>query len=375
MIKNTRTVTQTTSTAGTFEASAEYFYQLGLYPFPVNDKVPAIKGWQKRRGLETTVSLASKFPDANIGIPTGHNTGITVLDLDDASQLEAAIKRFGDTPLIFGTPSGGYHLVYRHNGERCPNIRVQLGIDADLKGQGGFIVGPGSVRQDGQHAGKKYEVYCGSLTDFDPNSLPTIKPEALNVSDLPPANCGSVVQLDPRARGRIAGTGYRQTDIFDHCRYQAPGCQSEEDLVAAAVLRNSQFEVPLSDQEVRRTAVHVWRDYHLTGRNYVGSKGCAQLPYELIMRLAAETHGPIALHLYAFLKTRHGARTVPFAVCATEMTGKSLPWPVKKIDKARRLLCEIGALVCVRQGGLAEGGKTVPSLYRFPDRLPNWEII
>jgi hypothetical protein len=99
-----------------------------------------------------------RWPDANIGIRTGRESGLVVLDVDvrhggDVSleALEATYDRLPPT-LTALSGSGGKHLYFRHPGGRIPNS-AQLGgfSGLDVRGDGGYIVAPPSLHQSGQH--------------------------------------------------------------------------------------------------------------------------------------------------------------------------------------------------------------------------------
>lgn len=81
------------------------------------------------------------FRAANLGIVTG----LSGVDCDTRGCLLEAYRLFGETPLVMVTPSGGLHLYYRSSGEGCSRFRAD-GIHGDIKGAGGFIVGPPSFR-------------------------------------------------------------------------------------------------------------------------------------------------------------------------------------------------------------------------------------
>jgi hypothetical protein len=95
---------------------------------------------------------AEKFPDANIGILT-KLSGVTIIDVDSPDLSEDMANRFGPTPMITGTPSGGQHRWYRGTGERSTNLRRSEGLAVDVKAggdsRGGFVVVPPSLRPSG----------------------------------------------------------------------------------------------------------------------------------------------------------------------------------------------------------------------------------
>ncbi|MBY3543652.1 AAA family ATPase [Rhizobium laguerreae] len=100
----------------------------------------------------------SDNPDALVGVPTGAPSGFWVLDLDlkpgvaDGHQwLEAMESANGPLPETkrAKTANGGTHIFFRHvQGVRN---RGGLGSGVDVRGEGGYVVMPGSVMADGRH--------------------------------------------------------------------------------------------------------------------------------------------------------------------------------------------------------------------------------
>lgn len=95
-------------------------------------------------------------PDAMIGIPTGELTGVWVLDVDVADgkpgeeTLAALIATNGPLPPTrqAKTASGGRHIYFQHH----PGVRNRgsLGPGLDVRGDGGFVIAPGSQLADGR---------------------------------------------------------------------------------------------------------------------------------------------------------------------------------------------------------------------------------
>jgi hypothetical protein len=147
---------------GAFAAAAEDLWRRGLFPIPLgghDGEEPLIRGFTKMRrpSLATVQRWAVRFPGANIGVVTGAVSQILVIVINSADPaiLRAVEARFGQSPMIVRTPSGGWHLYYRFAGERCTNLRAE-GLPVDIKGEGGYVVAPPSVRQSGENAGKAY---------------------------------------------------------------------------------------------------------------------------------------------------------------------------------------------------------------------------
>ncbi len=102
----------------------------------------------------------TRWPDANIGVATGMESGIWVLDVDPRHgghvTLEALEARFGRLPtsLRARTGSGGEHVLFRHPGDgRLSNSAGRLGPGLDVRADGGYIVvAPSNHASGGRYA-------------------------------------------------------------------------------------------------------------------------------------------------------------------------------------------------------------------------------
>lgn len=111
----------------------------------------------------------ARGPSGGYGIQTGKFNGIFVVDLDVGTEkdgvaalLELASGRPIPDTLSVLTPSGGVHLYFRlPPGAHVPTTRSVLARGVDVKGEGGFVVGPGSPHR----SGGEYREVPGSLAD------------------------------------------------------------------------------------------------------------------------------------------------------------------------------------------------------------------
>ncbi len=322
---------------------------LALVPLGGDDgKVPLVRWqtWKRRPGRQFLERLAGKNPTANVGVLTDLS-GVTVVDIDAPKLMDRMLTRFGDTPLITGTPSGGVHLWYRSTGERC---RVRLdGLKVDIRGLGGMVVVPPSIRPTGQHAGKEYAFVKGSWDDLV--RLPTVKPAALHDSG-------------------VVYEGERGVRLFRFLMHQVRACDTLDDLVDVGRTFGATCIPPLPDTEVVRTARSAW-NYEAGGRNWLGGPARAVFTVNDIDRLVAK---PDAFALLAKLKVTHEARRAPFALAAVAMErDKAIPgWHRKRYMAATNWLVKSGDLVRVHQGGK---GPHDTSFYVLPIRVPNRDTI
>lgn len=129
-------------------------------------KEPAVK-WQD----DVTFSVDE---EQNYGINTG-KSGLVVIDIDGEKGIESFERILGEKnwPDTFTvqTPRGGYHLYFRGDGYK--NSASHVGRNIDVRGDGGYVVGPGSVV-----GGKTYEIVTASEPSEVPDWLrPRLNPD------------------------------------------------------------------------------------------------------------------------------------------------------------------------------------------------------
>ena len=116
----------------------------GLYEATTDTRV--IKEWWRR------------WRSANIGLATGAESGIVVIDIDLPAALASLdqLMELGVPHTLTGlTGGGGIHLVFSSADGELGNSAGRLpGVDADLRGidlraNGGYIVAPPSVHRSG----------------------------------------------------------------------------------------------------------------------------------------------------------------------------------------------------------------------------------
>jgi hypothetical protein len=128
---------------------------LPVLPLAQKGKVPLIRGGLTRASTDPSViaSWWQRCPDANIGIRTGSESGLVVLDVDlpaGLSELHELERRHGKlTTARSLTGSGGSHYWFRHPGRELRNSAGKLGDGLDVRGDGGFAVAPPSVHESG----------------------------------------------------------------------------------------------------------------------------------------------------------------------------------------------------------------------------------
>jgi hypothetical protein len=110
-------------------------------------------------GASSDVAVVSewwrRWPDANVGIRTGHESGIVVLDVDPRhggiGSLETLKRKHGGIPTgpQVLTGSGGQHLYFAFPENGIRNSAGKLGDGLDVRGDGGYVVVPPSRHETG----------------------------------------------------------------------------------------------------------------------------------------------------------------------------------------------------------------------------------
>jgi hypothetical protein len=153
-------------------AALEYESQgRSVIPVAPGGKVPAI-AWQRyqtRRATPERIRLWWGRADFNVGIVTGAISDLVVVDCDfragGAQSLAKLEAQYGTLQAAEVATPNGAHLWFRHPGRRVPNSVGLLGPGLDVRADGGLVVAPPSIRDDGAYS------WC-SLLSANPATLP-----------------------------------------------------------------------------------------------------------------------------------------------------------------------------------------------------------
>jgi hypothetical protein len=185
-----------------------------VFPLVEGGKLPAIQGWPtKATSDEAQVKRwfgpdpnTGWTPDHNIGVATGN--GLVVLDVDckngargfeSLAALEAVHGELPDTFTV-NTPSGGRHAYFSTTRD-LRNSASALAEGIDIRGVGGFVVGPGSTI-----GGQEYVAVAGDHPIAPvPAICEKIPPRPLREEPGTARNQASRIELDhPDAVARAA---------------------------------------------------------------------------------------------------------------------------------------------------------------------------
>ncbi len=126
-----------------------------VFPCKPRGKEPLTKHGFKDATIDATQIKTwwGRWPEANIGIPTGEISGLLVVDIDPRhggnDSLDELTKKHGAFPATAEqlTGGGGRHIVLHYSGGSVP---AKLAPGIDLKGDGGYVVVAPSVHPSGE---------------------------------------------------------------------------------------------------------------------------------------------------------------------------------------------------------------------------------
>jgi hypothetical protein len=204
----------------------------------------------------------AKWPFANVGVRTGAINGIVVLDIDPRSggddslaQLLAVHGQLPDTTEVL-TGGGGRHIYFKHPGGNVRNSAGKLGPGLDIRGDGGYVVGPGSLHQSGGDYG------------FEASSTPS----ECGFADLPGWMLEVLIQATMRKLGErddegriIIPEGYRNHYMASLAgTLHKRGCSPRAILACLSAENQERCIPPVAEDELRKV---VWSITSYTGGN------------------------------------------------------------------------------------------------------------
>jgi DNA polymerase I len=193
-----------------------------------------------------------QWPDANVGVATGADSGIFVLDVDarhtGITSRDSLATRHGSLPPTIERVSGdgGGHQVFAHPGApvRIKNSDGAIAPGLDIRGDGGYIIAPPSVHASGH----LYEWKEGhSPKDRSPVPAPAWLLELIS-------HTGQQRQ-STSTTGEPIPEGQRNTTLFKHaCAMRRRGLGYDAILAALRVENSQRCTPPLDDDDLQKIA-------------------------------------------------------------------------------------------------------------------------
>lgn len=163
------------------KAAALDLAERGFFVFPVDradkrpDKLLAPNGFKNAtRDADTIAGWFDVKPKCCIGIACGPEYGLVALDFDvkdgqPGAETYRDLWLGSELTLTADTPSGGWHLYFKH-----PGVPLKSGLPGlDIKGAdgGGYVLAPPSVSRDGAYKWRDAEIPVAPFPDYLLNEL------------------------------------------------------------------------------------------------------------------------------------------------------------------------------------------------------------
>jgi len=241
---------------------AQIYSARGWHVLPLRGKIPIVAHGVKAAtcDLDQIMTWWTVEPNADIGIATGRQSGLVVLDVDprhggDESllELEAIHGKLPPTLEVL-TGGGGRHLYFKYPAgvQHVKCSAGQLGPGLDIRADGGYIVAPPSIHPD---TGRPYEWEASSDPMKDePAEMPDWLLNLLTVSRPQASNNGHKPADD------IIPQGQRNTTLTSEAgKMRRAGLDEQAILAALRAINQAKCQPPLDDAEVQRIAASVCR--------------------------------------------------------------------------------------------------------------------
>jgi hypothetical protein len=189
-------------------------------------------------------------PSANIGIATGPESGIMVIDLDGDFKLPEAISAIPRT--ITAKTSRGRHLYLRYPaGIKIANKVHLYDLPIDVRGTGGYVVAPPSVHRTGAVYDWLFEPADCELADAPAALLDWLAP--------PSERNGKSQRITTPTIPASIPEGKRNATLMSLAGTMRHRGLGEQEILDALTVTNRRCTPPLPDEELRRIAQSVSR--------------------------------------------------------------------------------------------------------------------
>lgn len=222
-----------------------------VFPCEAGGKKPLVK-WRDEATTNPSRITAwwNRYPEANIGIPTGRASGLLVLDEDRDGALSELPEELPETTRV-RTGSGGVHVYLKYpEGAEVRNSASKIAEGLDVRGEGGYIIAPPS------HTSGPYK----TLDRLPLSDAPAWLSELLRSPHRPDERRPSrVSRIDAGASGPGIGEGCRNDELARIAGRLHDGRSLEELEDSLIAVNEARCVPPLPDAEVIAVARSIHR--------------------------------------------------------------------------------------------------------------------
>lgn len=155
-----------------FSATAPAYWAKNIPVIPLRPKakIPAPQAWQayahEMPDADTQARWLDAYPDGNIGLPLGPQSGMLAIDLDSLDpKVLTILEKVMPVSLWRRVGKKGAVYMFKYNGERTTRIKHEDGSTViEILSRGTQVVLPPSIHPD---TGRAYEANCELLSVVD----------------------------------------------------------------------------------------------------------------------------------------------------------------------------------------------------------------
>jgi len=234
------------------------YIRLGWPVLPLRGKLPRTKNGSKdaTRNEAQAEAWWAEWPDANIGVATGHRFFVLDVDLKDGGEdsFDYLRSQHGALPDTIQqiTGTGGKHLLFAPPDFPVRNSAGKLAPGIDIRGAGGYIVVAPSVHSD---TGRRY--FWDGLALLEEQKL--LQAPAWLLAWLKGQGAATETKPEEKVPGQIA-SGARNTTLFKiAASLRRKGFTAEEILATLRVTNARRCAPALEESELAVIANSVGR--------------------------------------------------------------------------------------------------------------------
>jgi len=187
--------------------------------------------------IRKIVRWGEQWPNANVGIVTGAESDIIVLDSDSSDALWELESKNAKLPETLTACTGkGVHVYFKYPGRHVFNSVGKIGDKLDIRGDRGYVVAPPSLHV----SGSQYRWTSAQGTALAPCPLWLIN-----------AIAEPKKSSTPRPTGSTIANGTRNDTLFSMaCAMRSWGATTEAVTAALKIDNEARCDPPLDTDEV-----------------------------------------------------------------------------------------------------------------------------
>jgi hypothetical protein len=221
--------------------------RFSLWQELANNDPKRVAHWFKRK----------QWLNSNVGILTGAKAGVLVIDIDPRhggdETLQELVTMYGALPetLVAATGGGGMHIFYTlPEGVKLRNSKA-LGKGIDVRGEGGLVVGVGSMHASGRPYEWLTDVEIAPLPELLLTLLTTERGKATGAADTK----ARVQAKSGAGTGHTIAEGNRNAELFRIACGERGRGESEDTILQILIDANARrCSPPLPERELEKIA-------------------------------------------------------------------------------------------------------------------------